>query len=657
MLYAGKRPSRMFPAVRIRHQNRFSSPHEHHSPRLRSRFDAACVTILAVALLLFLGGLVPRAEAGNDSAGDTPKPNYNLPKSFIGNLPITQLTQDEAILHALNRLAYGPRPGDVERIRAMGLEKWITQQLNFDSIDDSALNARLSGFETLHMSSAKLLEKYPPPNQVAKKEGITPEEYRAQMQQKMQKQRQELNEEGVDPAVIQLETMPGPQRIQMELDIATLDRAIYDNRQLFEVMANFWFNHFNVNVNKGADRWLVTSYVENTIRPHAMGKFEDLVLATAKSPAMLFYLDNWLSADPVAFQQMQAELAMRRRRFEGFFMGMTPPAPRQFPQPQNSANGQPANGQPGNVPPRKQERGLNENYGREIMELHTLGVNGGYTQQDVIAVAKCLTGWTIRAPQKDAQFFFDDRIHDQSVKYVMGQRIDFGGMKDGEAVIHMLSTSEATAHHITLELAEHFVSDDPPPALVNRMAQTFLSSGGDTRAVLRTMIYSPEFWSRDAYRAKIKTPFELTVSATRALGVDATVPVQLAQWVGRMGEPMYQCEPPTGYADTATVWVNAGSLLNRLNFALTLATNHIAGISTDLTTLFGEDAAANPNVALNRALSDFLDGEVSDSTRATLVKQLSDPQILQARLDDPVKHVNEGLIAGMVLGAPEFQRR
>ncbi|HKW87366.1 MAG TPA: DUF1800 domain-containing protein [Candidatus Acidoferrales bacterium] len=615
--------------------------------------DELCAAVLAVVLILFLAAIVPSAHAGNGGSAAVEKPDYNLPKAFVGDLPITQLTEDEAITHALNRLAYGPRPGDVERIRQMGLEKWITQQLNFDSIDDSAINARISGFDTLRMSSAKLLEKYPPPNRVAKEKGITPEEYRDQMKQKMQEQRQSLREEGVDPAVIQLDTLTGPQRIQMELNLATLDRAIYSNRQLYEVMANFWFNHFNVNANKGADRWLLTSYVEKTIRPNAMGKFESLLLATAKSPAMLFYLDNWLSADPIAFQQMQAELAMRRRRFEGFFMGMTPPRQRQqLPQAQNAANGPSVN-----APPRKQERGLNENYGREIMELHTLGVDGGYTQQDVIAVAKCLTGWTIRAPQKDAQFFFDDRIHDQSVKYVMGKRIDEGGMKDGEAVIQMLATSEATAHHIALQLAEHFVSDNPPQALVNRMAQAFLSSNGDIRAVLKTMIYSPEFWSRDAYRAKIKTPFELAVSAARALGVDATVPVQLAQWAGRMGEPMYQCEPPTGYADTAAVWVNAGSLLNRLNFALTLATNHIQGVNADLPTLFGEDAGANPNAALTRALNDFLGGQASDSTRTTLEKQLADPQIRQARLDDPVQHINEGLIAGLVLGSPEFQRR
>lgn len=624
----------------------------HGYPRLRCRLDVVGVAVLSVALALSLAFAVPGVKAGDADSANAKKSAYNLPNSFKGKLPITQLTEDETILHALDRLAYGPRSGDVERIRQMGLEKWINQQLNYNSIDDSGVHAKLAEFKTLKMSSEDLLGKYPPPNQVAKREGITPQEFRQQYQQKMQAKRQELREQGTDPAMIQYETMPGPQRIEAELDLATVDRAIYSNRQLYEVMSNFWFNHFNVNATKGADRWLLTSYVQNTIRPHAMGKFEDLVTATAKSPAMLFYLDNWLSADPIAFQHMQQELAQRRQRFEGLFMGMTPPGQRQFPQMQRFPNGQQPQG-----PPKKQERGLNENYGREIMELHTLGVNGGYTQQDVIEVAKCLTGWTIRAPRKDPQFFFDDRIHATGPKLVMGKTIDYGGMKDGEAVIHMLATSPATAHHISFELAQHFVSDNPPQALVDRMAQTFLSSDGDTRAVLKTMIYSPEFWSRAAYRSKVKTPFEVAISAARALDAQTTVSPQLAQWVGRMGEPLYQCEPPTGYADTADVWVNAGALLNRLNFALTLATNHMPGVNTDLAALFGQDATSNPDLVLSRALGDFLDGQVSVQTKDTLEKQLSDPQILQARLDDPVKRVNEGLIAGLVLGAPEFQRR
>ena len=621
---------------------------------LRNRLDTAGIALLAAALVLSLAIIVPSVQAGKSSVApaSAKRSEYNLPKSFKGKLPITQLTEDEAILHALDRLAYGPRPGDVDRIRKMGLEKWIDQQLNYTTIDDSALDAKLAEFKTLKMSSEQLLSKYPPPNQAAKRQGLTPEEVRQQYQQEMQSKRQEMRQQGIDPSMIQFETMPGPQRIQAELDLATIDRAIYSNRQLYEVLSNFWFNHFNVNVAKGADRWLLTDYVERTIRPNAMGRFENLLDATAKSPAMLFYLDNWLSADPIAFHHMQQELALRRQRFQGLFMGMEMPAPRQFPQAGRFPNGQPPQG-----PPKKQERGLNENYGREVMELHTVGVNGGYTQADVIQMADCLTGWTIRAPRKDPQFFFDDRIHDRSPKIVMGKTFNYGGMKDGLEALHMLATSDATAHHISFQLAQHFVSDNPPQSLVNRMAQTFLSSDGDTRAVLKTMIYSPEFWSRDAYRAKVKTPFEVAVSAARALDAQTTVSPQLAQWVGRMGEPLYQCEPPTGYADTADVWVNAGALLNRLNFALTLATNHMPGVNTDLSGLFGQDADSDPSLVLSRALGDFLGGQVSAQTKGTLEKHLSDPQILQARLDDPVKHVNEGLIAGLVLGAPEFQRR
>ena len=595
------------------------------------------VLILLAGLLALL--LAPKVHGNEADAAAFGDAHSTFPKPFAGDLPITQLTEDEAIQHALNRLAYGPRPGDVERIRKMGLEKWIDEQLSFASGNDPALDAKLSRFKTLEMSSGALLAKYPPPNLVAKREGMSIEQYRQQVQQKMRAKREVLRAQGVDPSEIQFETMPGPQRIQAELDLATMDRAIYSNRQLYEVMSNFWANHFNVNVNKGADRWLITDYIEKTIRPRAMGKFEDLLVATAKSPAMLFYLDNWLSADPVAFQQMRAEMEARRRRFAGLFMGgMIQPAGRK-----PAAN--------------QQDRGLNENYGREVMELHTVGVNGGYTQKDVIQMADCLTGWTIRAPRRDPEFFFNDRIHDQSPKTVMGKQFNYGGMKDGLEALHMLATNPATAKHISFQLAQHFVSDNPPVALVERMAETFKSSGGDIRAVLRTMIYSPEFWSREAFRAKVKTPFEVAVSAARALDVQTDASVPLVMWIGRMGQPLYQCEPPTGYADTADVWVNAGALLNRLNFALALATNHMPGAQVDLPQLLGADADANPEAALAHSLDDFLSGDVSAQTRATLEKQMSDPQILQARLDDPVKHVNEGLIAGLVLGAPEFQRR
>jgi hypothetical protein len=239
----------------------------------------------------------------------------------------------------------------------------------------------------------------------------------------------------------------------------------------------------------------------------------------------------------------------------------------------------------------------------------------------------------------------------------MGKKINGGGMKDGQEVIKLLAHNPNTAKFITTEIARHFVSDNPPPALVGRMTQTYLSSDGDTRAVLKTMIYSPEFWSRATYRAKVKTPFELAVSTARALNADVAISLPIVQWVGRMGEPLYQCQPPTGYSDKAETWVNTGALLNRLNFALQLASNHINGTTIDLPTLFGAESDSDPQMALSRSLDIFLNGQVAAQTRETLEQRLNDPQILQARLDDPVKHVNEGLIAGLVLGTPEFQRR
>jgi uncharacterized protein (DUF1800 family) len=426
-----------------------------------------------------------------------------------------------------------------------------------------------------------------------------------------------------------------PQRVVAELSMAKVTRAIYSERQLQQVMDDFWFNHFNIYAAKGDDRWLITSYERDVIQPHAFGKFKDLLTATAKSPAMLFYLDNFLSADPRAAQRQAMERAMRQemrnRRFGG------PPV-----------NPQAA---------KKNERGLNENYGRELMELHTLGVDGGYTQKDVTEVARCFTGWTIDKPRQYASFKFDDRLHDSDPKFVLGKKIHAGGMKDGEQVIDLLAHHPNTAKFISTKLARRFVSDTPPPALVSRMAQTFQSTDGDIRAVLKTMIWSPEFWSRETYRAKIKTPFELVVSAARAMGTDVDTPMPLVQWIGRIGEPLYQCQPPTGYSDKADAWVNTGALLNRLNYSLALAGNKMRGARTDVASLLGMDTAADPKAALDRAVQVFLGGQAGPTTVETLEKQLESPQVLQAKLDDPRKQVDLGVVAGLVLGAPEFQRR
>jgi uncharacterized protein (DUF1800 family) len=651
--------------------------------------------------------LVPYLAAGRDRSNANQQKNQAKQGQSLKGLPSSDLSEEEAIVHALNRLGYGPRPGDVERIKAMGVAKWIDEQLHPESIRDSALDSRLSRFPTLTMSSEALVQKFPPPQVAARREGVTPQEYRKEQQERLQAARQaraaqdqpgqgsgdsssadnsqsgsnspqassspqtsspqtsspqtmapdELaaillpgakngkGQNGPGNQMMNYEAIQTPQRVIAELAMAKMDRAVYSEKQLDEQMVDFWFNHFNVFAAKGADRWLVTSYERDAIRQHAMGKFRDLLEATAKSPAMLFYLDNWQSVDPKAWarlQQEQAERQANRGRFGGPF-GRA----RRFPPPAANPN----------QAKKKQERGLNENYGRELMELHTLGVDGGYTQEDVIAVARSFTGWTIRRPQQDAQFWFDERLHDNDPKMVLGHKINAGGMKDGEEVLDLLARDPHTAHHLSFEIARHFVSDNPPDALVERMTQTYESTDGDIRAVLHTMIYSPEFWSREAYRAKIKTPFELVASAARAVGAETDVPLALVQWTGRIGEPLYQCQLPTGYSDKADAWVNTGALLNRLNYALSLTGNRLPGVRTDISALLAGGASAQPDAVLDRAIGVLLSGEASAQTRATLQKQMNDPQVVQARLDDPIRQVNESMIAGLVLGAPEFQRR
>jgi uncharacterized protein (DUF1800 family) len=629
--------------------------------------------MIAAFALAGLTFAAPYLLAGKDKNDKS----HAASSSNDGNiLPIQSLSNDEAILHAFNRLGFGTRPGDLERVKQMGLQKWIDQQLHPESIDDSGVEARLNRFPTLKMSSTKLEKEFPRPQVAAKREGITVEEYRKEQQERARglvqsddeqagaqsdvkgaRQDPEANpgqapaegkgEKGFNDRMIDYADVRTPQRVVAELAMAKMTRAVYSERQLEEQMVDFWYNHFNVFAGKGADIWLITSYERDAIRPNAMGKFRDLLEATAKSPAMMFYLDNWLSADPVAWARMRAEQqARQQRRFLGPFggpfgrPGFPPPAP---PNAQNAK--------------KQQERGLNENYGRELMELHTLGVDGGYTQDDVIEVAKAFTGWSIRKPQQDPEFFFDDRIHDTSTKMVLGHKIQAGGMKDGEEVLDILARDPHTAHHISYELAQHFVADNPPHALVDRMTQTFEKTDGDIREVLHTMIYSPEFWSKDTYRVKIKTPFELVASVTRAVGAEVNIPLMLVQWTNRIGEPLYQCMPPTGYSTKADAWVNTGALLNRMNFSLALTADRIRGAQVDVSALLGDEAGTNPSKALDRAIQVLLAGQATPETRATLEKQLDDPQILRASLDDPVKQVNSALVAGLVLGSPEFQRR
>ncbi len=516
---------------------------------------ATCALLTAAIFLSTFGVDVPSVAA--PAAAD----KKDKPDPSLKNLPITELSAEEAIQHALNRLAYGPRPGDVERIKQMGLAKWIDQQLNPNSIDDKAVEARLENYPTLRMSTTKLLAEYPQPKQAAKKEGLSKEEFK---EQQMQQRRADMaaeraaqqnadsagdgesmkdvpspmkqesgnaatpgaggNRLSVDPNAVPraiADDSKRPQRVVEELAMAKVTRAIYSERQLQQVMDDFWFNHFNVYAAKGEVKWYLTSYERDVIQPHTLGKFKDLVEATAKSPAMLFYLDNFLSADPRAAQRMAMERAARQAR-RGGFGGRRP-----FPMP-------PQQGQK-----KKQEHGLNENYGRELMELHTLGVDGGYTQKDVTEVARCFTGWTIEKPREYPEFKFDERLHDPDSKIVLGKKIHNGGMGDGKEVIELLAKNSNTAKFISTKLARRFVSDNPPQSLITKMAQTFQSSDCDIRAVMHTMIYSPEFWSRESFRAKIKTPYRRCrlcngrdESASRSINVSPRQDIQTKRTPG-----------------------------------------------------------------------------------------------------------------------------
>jgi uncharacterized protein (DUF1800 family) len=321
-------------------------------------------------------------------------------------------------------------------------------------------------------------------------------------------------------------------------------RAVYSERQLEEVLTDFWFNHFNVDARKGPDRLMIAEYERDAVRPRVFGRFRDLLEATAKSPAMLFYLDNWMSVDP------NIDEGPRRRR------------------------------------------GLNENYARELMELHTLGVDGGYTQQDVTEVARCFTGWTIDRPRENGPFRFAPRLHDFGRKVVLGHMIAAGGGEsDGERVLDILASHPSTARFIATKLARRFISDTPPPAIVDRAAKRFRDTGGDLRDVVRTILTSREFLSPDAYGAKVKTPFEFVISALRATGADVGDATPIVRALQQLGMPLYQCQPPTGYKDTAEAWINTGALVDRMNFAVRLASGRLSGVSISAPGASADDLA------------------------------------------------------------------
>jgi uncharacterized protein (DUF1800 family) len=433
-------------------------------------------------------------------------------------------SRDEAtITHVLNRLTFGPRPGDVDKVRAMGLASWIDQQLHPERIDDAAAATLLPPLETAPASA-------------------DPRELRRLARQ-------------------QIQSLAGEKIL----------RATHSERQLQEVLVDFWFNHFNVYAGKGRTAEYLAEYEREAIRPHVFDRFRNLLEADAKSPAMLFYLDNWLSADPTAAERIpeMRQQRQQRRQFGGFGpfsrrrARITPP-----PQPNQGATA--AKG-------KKNVRGLNENYGRELLELHTLGVDGGYTQKDVIEVARAFTGWTI---DRDGTYRFVAALHDPGEKVVLGHTIKAGGgIDDGEKVLDIVASHPATAHHIAYQLAQRLVADEPPAALVDRAAARFRTTGGDLREVVSTIVTSPEFLAATVRDAKFKTPFALVVSTMRTTGATVSDAGALVQTLQQMGEPLYMCQPPTGYHNTADAWISAGGLVSRMNFATRVASGNMPGVT------------------------------------------------------------------------------
>ncbi len=494
---------------------------------------------------------------------------------------------DATIVHVLERTGFGARADDVARVRELGLDRYLDEQLHPERLSDAAIQSRLSSFQTLALDSSRIAERYyaplrrerradrPPPSRAPaadRSEGadVDPAE-RARLRELRQSGRLVLN----------------------ELAEQKILRAVYSPRQLEEVLVDFWFNHFNVFAGKGPVRVYVTEYERDAIRPHVLGRFRDLLGSVARSPAMLFYLDNWQSVDPSTGK----ELARRPRM----------------------------------------PRGLNENYARELMELHTLGAGGGYTQADVVEVARAFTGWTIRRPRQGGPYAFEARRHAKGPRTVLGRIIDAGGEADGEAVLDLLAAHPSTATFIATKLARRFVADEPPLALVKRAAAAFTRSNGDLRTVVRTILTSPEFLRAEARRAKVKTPFEFVVSAVRLTRADVVDASSLVRQLRVLGMPIYFAQPPTGYADTADAWVNAGALIGRMNFAIDLTANRLRGVRVDLAALAGSTDA---HAAQAWAITHLLHGRASASTTATLTRG-----------------TDLASVAALSLGSPDFQRR
>ena len=619
------------------------------------------------------------------------------------------LTERQAAAHLLNRFTFGVRPGDVDELVKIGLEKWFSQQLAAGQKDDE-LNKRLASYDAINLSNAEVVKLFPKNAQILRlaiKDGLINKDsvnlsdmkkYRATLAEYMR-------DKGYRPQA----------ELFRQLVNQKILRAVYSNNQLQEVLTDFWFNHFNVSITKNICAEYIPAYERDVIRPNVNGRFEDLLIATAKSPAMLFFLDNFSSSGTNESTVMTVNDNVRSQVLAKARMQMAD---------SNSMRAQALK----KVQQNRKNQGLNENYARELMELHTMGVDGGYTQSDVTQAARVLTGWSVypmdnaygnplrnmiekagveslkkRGFVIDGDFLFAANRHDRREKVVLGQKFATnGGYEEGLELLKMLANHTSTAKFISRKIAIRFVNDNPSETLIEKMAETYNQKGGDISAILISMVSSPEFWSAEAIREKTKSPFELAMSAVRSLDADVSQPFQLNNWISRMGQKMYFYQAPTGFPDKGQYWINTGSLLNRMNFGLALASQRIPGVRLNLLALNKNREPESSESALDTYGKLILPERDLEKTISRLIPMLNDPELVKKlekaaslneaqqpkpiMVNEDIQQMNDGpepkgsrtmsgnrsnsegqalnagnlmlaQVVGVILGSPEFQRK
>ena len=539
------------------------------------------IILSSAALLCAPGGLA----AQGPSREPAPRPTVQS---------VRELPADQQIIHVLSRLTFGPRPGDVLQVRTIGLDNWIEQQLHPERINDAGTEAFAARYPTINRDQNELLRQY----------------VEQQRQRREAQRSRDATATAADSIAMRREMQQRynlTRLVVTELQSSRVARAVASERQLQEVMTDFWHNHFSVFAQKGqVQPYYLIDFDRNVIRPNSLGKFRELLGAVARSPAMLFYLDNARSMADSGRPTLTPDGRLRVGPPPG---GMAA---------RRRAMRRPPESQP-QVPQRRRP-GLNENYGRELLELHTLGVDGGYTQQDVINVARAFTGWTIRPPQEGGGFIFRPQVHDAGEKIVLGHKLAAGrGMEDAEDVLDILAKSPATARFIATKLARRLVSDTPPRSLVDRATAEFLRTDGDIRELVRVIISSPEFFSRQAFRSKVKSPFELVVSTARALNAQPDSTHRTAQIIAYLGQPVFGHQAPNGWPETSEPWMNTGAILNRINFGMAAAAGRLPGTSIRALPALDGVRSAPRETQVDAVVGSLLNGMVSPDTRAVLL--------------------------------------